>query len=1537
MASRVNMRFVVILCAVIAVVFGGMAGAAYFIVKKSAADHYEAGQAALAAGDVVEAEKSFSRAVNKEPTSATYLEAWIGTLQELTPESETAYVHVFYAEYMQALRRLAVLQRTDVEAWERYLNLLYRIRATVARGASSWQHLASETDAALRNFEAQPQEGEGPPAWHRLRRFRALADLNMLLATGSRDEDFRDRALADFEAVLRVDPSDATSAVGRVRWLSWEASQLEESRPSEADELYARARRELDEFLADHPTRPEAVLASVRLAVQRASRDVRRLATRQERREAQRAIADRFAPRVAEAADVLLTESDPSLLTPGVLDALRRLERFTGSGEGELTARVFDRARSAAEDDPGRLAQLDFFQATFARDAGEHERAIELFNRVVPAPQVPMSLDGILLSLLRTRSALLRTHSAVDAASAAEGEARVRARERVGEYRAALDGMLPEDEPALDFLDARIAFLDGEVSEAQRLAIAYQRRLSTPDPEVTELLVGVFLERDQPGLAKEQLEQLVEERPNDARGWWLLSRIHEILGEETDALTAAEQAVAIAPERELFQQRLSYLRASQGMATMEDPIDQTLVTVQRLLTPRGGAQPRYERAIALLEESLRTSGEDARLYNALAYTLASFGRTDRAREVVARGLASFPGDEGLLDVSRRIAASGSIEERVRQIMESEAPEVDRWLAARAAYLAEGMRAQADDAFARARQADPDHPQVVELSFLEALRAERFDEAGRLAARAAEQNLDQVNGRSFEARLRAAQGRLDEALDLIGSVVDDGLANPAILRYQGGLFERAGQTDEAAEAYERALGIQPNDAAGALQTVAALARMGRSQRALEIARRSTRVASTNDDFLHLWLTLEAQVGDATAAMLRREDLRDREPDNRRNNVALADVAMRLGEWDKARGLIDELARGEDSLDVARLDARWHADQGDVQRGVSILEGYLERASSEGRADQGDVLTLVGFLREYGLGGRAMAALRDYRELQDASLSLDRRLAGMLLEAGRGGEAVEVIDRLIASDAEGVGTLRLARVEALLREGLLDEAAAALEALPGDLAGGVDAGLLRADLATRRGDLAAARAALDRTIASHPSSARAYVRRAQVIWQDVRGDTELSDVAREQYGRDAVGDLDEAIRLEPTLAEAHRLKAQIALDQGRLDDAVESFGQAVRLDPSLSGVRNALIRELVDRDRAAAAMSVIERAIEERPGDVEMRVGFAELMASLGRANEAGELFASAYNQRRSPRVAVPYVRFLLGQGTPAARSRAAEVLGDPNLNVSGSWELRLQSARLALDAGNRQRAIAEARTSFEAARGDRQEVIAWFNALRSLIDDHEVRMQVVLQLPVRQTPQRVGELMAARLMLDGEATADRGLEELGLLADASDAWLAARSGSMLGGVLYERGRAAEAARAWEAALEHAPEDGQLLNNLAYVLATELDQCERAAELARRAVDAGGVDATVTRSTLAAALIRCDRLEEAGPVVEELERLADGTPAEVVALVRRGELALAAGRSERARELASRARERLEAWGERAGTYREAVAALEASAG
>jgi len=192
MASRVNVKFVVILSAALVALAVGVAGV-FFVVKLRSGDRFaRMGDTAMARGDAKAADEFYARAVGKDQTRLVWLTKWREAREKKIPESETVFESDYRMYVYGILRTLATVQRTNVDAHREYLQAVYDQLAD-GTNQDGWNHLISEAEASLRYFD----EANLPPA---IRRYRGMAYAG--LATISDIKESRKTAVADLEGII---------------------------------------------------------------------------------------------------------------------------------------------------------------------------------------------------------------------------------------------------------------------------------------------------------------------------------------------------------------------------------------------------------------------------------------------------------------------------------------------------------------------------------------------------------------------------------------------------------------------------------------------------------------------------------------------------------------------------------------------------------------------------------------------------------------------------------------------------------------------------------------------------------------------------------------------------------------------------------------------------------------------------------------------------------------------------------------------------------------------------------------------------------------------------------------------------------------------------------------------------------------------------------------------------------------------------------------------------------------------------------------
>jgi tetratricopeptide (TPR) repeat protein len=241
---------------------------------------------------------------------------------------------------------------------------------------------------------------------------------------------------------------------------------------------------------------------------------------------------------------------------------------------------------------------------------------------------------------------------------------------------------------------------------------------------------------------------------------------------------------------------------------------------------------------------------------------------------------------------------------------------------------------------------------------------------------------------------------------------------------------------------------------------------------------------------------------------------------------------------------------------------------------------------------------------------------------------------------------------AADADpNHASLQHALVEALFERGLLAEASERAEKLqiPGAAGAGYKAALLtlRADIASERGDRAAALRLLEQASAVSPNPEAAKLDRLEVLlrygdYAGVRKDLEAMLHGNEGLVRGqllmaelsiATGEGDQALAAlakvtekNPKSAKAAELRGRVFSMRMKVDEAQAAFAKARELDPEMAEatIGEAMLLAKLDRDDEAIALLDGQRAaLNERKGSAARTAGSALLRTKAELQREAGD--------------------------------------------------------------------------------------------------------------------------------------------------------------------------------------------------------------------------------------------------------------------------------------------------------------------------
>lgn len=1499
MASRVNVVFVVILSAALALVAGGIA-AAFLIVQKSAADHAQAGDLSAASGDWTTAAGHYSKAVSEDKANPEYLRQWIDALEHITPATNSDYLNRFQTQYRPALARLAINLRTNVQAHRQYLELTELVTGDGSRGAA--ETMSREVASALQWFERATGVD---PAWPTLRRYRGLAFARLAGALGNLPRDEAELATADLQAAVSINPADGESILGLIT-LRTPARQEAQTRGrvDEIARIDAELRALVDAGLKADPAEPWTVLSDLTL---RYDAQFREDAALQTSREARAAFGQRFVTDL----DALLAAMTARLgsLDDRIMSRFLVMEAIIDPASAQSRYIAMRRARlEAMPDSAPDLYQLGRVLAQ-SNDLAE---ASALMAQVEALPRLPMGREGVLRLLIQQSApgdrAEYELRKILVSNTPPQGEERAAIIAQATQARDNFAVQVGREDPRMKLIEAMLADAQAKQEEAATLYAAYNNQSTTPNPMALSLEAQLNLKLNRAGLAQQRLERLIEIRPESVPARILLSRVQEVLGNVEQAYSTVLEASRLDPANPELAARAEELAVLVGRGTVADPITNAILDARRLNVGTSGGRPDPVAAAALLRAAIDELGLDPRLARELAFVLMNSGEWDEARTVTRRAIEAHPSNTDLRRIEGLLEA-GSITEAILTVLESS--DLSPFEKARQRFLvlqAAGDSARAGEALDQAAALNPDDAQVIDGLFVRALLAGELEKAQALAERARTLNADGLGGRTFSARLQAVRGERELSISTMRDLVEEAPVNPGLWRMLGDQLLAAGRYPEAVDAMRRSVSITPADIRAVLGLVRGLVLSGNPTEALSEARRLRSSSSRSPEFLELYVALESQHGGEEGrrvAIEYRESAASVQPENIDNRVRLTRLYTEGSQWDDADRMITALQGQADPLLVTVLRAEWYAEQGTVQtisgpeQGIELARrafvDYIVGTGLDERAVPG-YLELARFMFDRARFDVALSALNDAAELEPGAPMRPVKLRGeFYMRLGRPGNAADDFSRVIAAGADEPGeTIRLRLLDALMQSGRYEEARAQLDALSTDLASGLGPRLQRIALEMNTGNLERALSLADDAVSDFRNEARPWAVRAQVLNQ-TKG--------REA---DAIEDISRAVELAPNDWAVLRLRATMRYRAGQIQEALTDLRRAIELNPGQTDLLVTTLGQLIAVDRQDEAERTALQVLDRSPDDATLAAVLGQVFAERGRWDVAQRIAQRPWQRTRSLAAGLSYMESLLNSDPPRLEP-AAGLIDELERLPDGADDVRvtIASASLELKRGRRDLAQSDAARAFDASRNNPGARALWLSSFNAMIGDDPARsiafVDQMLAAPGRtQADADWLRFVRASLLASDQTNISEAVDQLlDLARSATDSTVRVLAARRSGLIPYSARDFARAIEVWRTALEYAPNDWQINNNIAAAIQIQGDDAAAALPFARAAYEASP-GSFETQDTLISVLLASGLVQEAESLLPQAAQSARGARNRIVFQLKQAEIAQRSGR-------------------------------------
>jgi tetratricopeptide (TPR) repeat protein len=672
------------------------------------------------------------------------------------------------------------------------------------------------------------------------------------------------------------------------------------------------------------------------------------------------------------------------------------------------------------------------------------------------------------------------------------------------------------------------------------------------------------------------------------------------------------------------------------------------------------------------------------------------------------------------------------------------------------------------------------------------------------------------------------------------------------------FQDDGRHAEAVIELKNVLALDPNHADAHYRMSLSLLARGELREGYWELREAIRLDPSNLEARLKYGDLSLRGGDGEQALSQAEAALEARPEEIRARLLRAQALVRLGRFDEAEQALREAIQDFPDEGAPRfLLANLYMAQRRPRAAEPLLREFTEVEPSFA-----SFTALASFLaRQPGRDAEAEAA---YVKARDLAAAEQKKLAYRLLAnyyyAGQRYDAAErvLVEAVDDLPEDGDAILLLARFHASRGDDLRAEQviAQAIEARPNEVA----PHLVRSSYRARKGDLTGAMAAVDAALRVDEKSVRARVLKAELLidlgartqdsapLEEARAiaDAVLAEqpdtvealfvrarlnLADEDFEAAAL-ELRRVVDRKPEWAQAHALLGSALYGRGDRDGATAAASRAVEIDANLPEARKLLVGLYAVRGDHERSVQMGQELLRQRPDDRATALMVAQGLLRLRQPNRALEVLTAVPEDQQTAEVlaARGRIHLLQGQLSEARRFYAAADAAIPNQPATLEALLKLDRA-----SGDLKPAIERIDAAVEQQPGDAKllHLQGITYALAGRGEEAEAKFRTAIELePGEIAPY---QSLALQLIRSGRRS-----EAIEAYEQAAEERPDLASLQLVLAVLHElSGELSKARDRYERAIQLDPNLFAPRNNLAYLLAEEDRDLDRALELAQDA--------------------------------------------------------------------------------------------------
>ena len=1021
------------------------------------------------------------------------------------------------------------------------------------------------------------------------------------------------------------------------------------------------------------------------------------------------------------------------------------------------------------------------------------------------------------------------------------------------------------------------------------------------DLETLLLLADLYYKDGQLGVAYRAAKDALTIRSSIPAGWALLAQISLALDQPQHALESAEEGLKLDPNHALSRllraQALVALgrqdEVGKDLGMLVDKEDDNRGKLQKALILQ--LQDQEEEAIKLVLEVLANSPADREAVRMAVLHYQDLEQIDKAMQIVSRALQEEPTDRALqaLKVNLEIEDPEERDAKLIEIIAQSKNPANRAIQMFNFYVARENSEKAREWLDKAEEIDPRSDLIIERQYRLALLTGDYPRAEEYVGKAARLNLDGANGEFFRGRLLLARGEYQRAVEVLRNAINTYPSNSQAYVYLGRALQMTQHNEDAAQAYKTALEYDPTNSWAHVE-LAKLAEARRDERDLYRHLDACAKFAPKDPWVLEQLQLKLEKEDPEAGIAKREQTRQEDPTNARNLLSLANLYVQTQRFDQAIEAADQVLKLDPNMETTWRVSRIYSQVGRTAEAESMLKKMVAEAEDEERK-AGAQLALAEHYNGLAEGPEQFALVEE-AFLQAATYSdtwrITTQIARWYHSQGQARKNRELLNKALEwyerahEKAEQVSVkARITRLtlDALIAAREYEEAAKRIDAYIADHPQDSRGLLYKGETELQLGRLDNALAAFETYLERNPKDEIGYFRRGTIHY------------IRSEWDK-AVDDLTQAKALAPdSFGYMHRFRLALALEQRKdVDEAVSGLQGLLgevdpddrKSEPAISAAR--LLCEILGRnDRAEAQRALATQYRNLLPNDPYWHTVLGQNALKMGNLYQASQHLKEAckLSNYAEPPVEAAMVAWIQAKDYDQAINFVTNEV--PEDRRGGRTHLRWGQALAAK--GDREGAKPHFVTALEMAARN-AELSATVAAVMVFSMGMEGALEFAHERVKAKPEDRVSKIMLASLLsVDADSRSEALQIWREMVASApsdADRLLPLTAGAQLA---YRMKDFDTAQKYYERLLtyyddvyaktkerRHQANLPGVLNNLAYMLAEDLDRADLALPFIDRAVDMAS-DNPAILDTLGWVQVKLGRYREAiGTLSRALER-------------------------------------------------------------